>query len=223
MEYTVREGFGPSGNGDIRRCSPARGFIKEITMRKIRLLLAALALTVAGTGAAFSANAPKAAVPVEKGVEVSFDFKRKGGTGTNQYAIWIEDADGKFIKTLFVTGFTTVRGGWRYREENLHRWIEASNVAKMPRKKMDAISGATAGNRRVVKYWDLTDEDGDPVPEGDYTVYLEGTLRRENQVLYRAQVYVGGEAATIEPQPEYSGKATNDRDMIDNVVVTYTP
>ncbi len=186
-------------------------------------MLAALTLTVAWTASAWSANAPAAATPVEKGVEVSFDFSRKGGTGTNQYAIWIEDADGKFIKTIFVTSFTTVRGGWRYRNENLPRWIEASNVAKMPRKKMDAISGATAGNRRVVKYWDLTDEDGDPVPNGDYTVFLEGTIRRENQVLYRAQIYVGGEPATIEPLPEYTGKATTDRDMIQNVVVKYTP
>ncbi|MCD7895744.1 MAG: DUF2271 domain-containing protein [Planctomycetaceae bacterium] len=192
-------------------------------MSKVRFMLAALTLTVAWTASAWSANAPAAATPVEKGVEVSFDFSRKGGTGTNQYAIWIEDADGKFIKTIFVTSFTTVRGGWRYRNENLPRWIEASNVAKMPRKKMDAISGATAGNRRVVKYWDLTDEDGDPVPNGDYTVFLEGTIRRENQVLYRAQIYVGGEPATIEPLPEYTGKATTDRDMIQNVVVKYTP
>ncbi|MCC8109521.1 MAG: DUF2271 domain-containing protein, partial [Planctomycetes bacterium] len=107
--------------------------------------------------------------------------------------------------------------------ENLPLLLESSTVSKMPRKKMDAISGATAGNRRVVKYWDLTDEDGDPVPNGDYTVFLEGTIRRENQVLYRAQIYVGGEPATIEPLPEYTGKATTDRDMIQNVVVKYTP
>lgn len=157
------------------------------------------------------------------GVEVSFDFSRKGGTGTNQFAIWVEDSEDKFVKTVFVTSFTTVRGGWRFRDQNLPHWIKASNVEKMPRKKMDAISGATPGSRHVAKIWDLTDEDGDPVAPGEYTVYLEGSIRRENQVLYRAQIHVGAEASSVEPIPEYAGKEEKERDMINNVRVVYTP
>lgn len=156
-------------------------------------------------------------------VEVSFDFLRKGGTGTTQFAIWVEDSEEKYIKTIFVTSFTTVRGGWRFRNQNLPNWIKTSNVEKMPRKKMDAISGATPGNRRVVKVWDLTDEDGAPVAPGEYTVYLEGTIRRENQVLYRTQIHVGGEGTSIEPVPEYAGTDEKERDMISNVSVVYTP
>lgn len=189
-------------------------------MKKACLTFFVFALALFGSLQTAQAEEAEAAAHC---VEVSFDFLRKGGTGTTQFAIWVEDSEEKYIKTVFVTSFTTVRGGWRFRNQNLPRWIHASNVEKMPRKKMDAISGATPGSRRVVKVWDLTDEDGAPVAPGEYTVYLEGTIRRENQVLYRTQIQVGGEGSAIDPTPEYAGKDEKERDMISNVHVVYTP
>ena len=46
-------------------------------------------------------------------LEVSFDYQRQAGPGSNQYAVWIENAKGEVVKTLFVTSYTTrgrVRG-----------------------------------------------------------------------------------------------------------------
>ena len=47
-------------------------------------------------------------------LEVSFDYQRQAGPGSNQYAVWIENEKGDVVKTLFVTSYTTkgrARGG----------------------------------------------------------------------------------------------------------------
>ena len=40
-------------------------------------------------------------------VEVSFNYEHQDGPGSNQYAVWVENAQGKVVRTLFVTSFTT--------------------------------------------------------------------------------------------------------------------
>ena len=48
-----------------------------------------------------------------KSLEVSFNYQKQAGPGSNQYAVWIENEKGEVVKTLFVTSFTTkgrVRG-----------------------------------------------------------------------------------------------------------------
>ena len=40
-------------------------------------------------------------------LEVSFNYQRQAGPGSNQYAVWIENEKGEFVKTLFVTSYTT--------------------------------------------------------------------------------------------------------------------
>ena len=63
-------------------------------MKKILVLVCMLSLIL-------TANAK-----VNK-LEVSFDYERQAGPGSNQYAVWVEDVNGRVIKTLFVTSFTT--------------------------------------------------------------------------------------------------------------------
>ena len=40
-------------------------------------------------------------------VEITFDYVKKQGPGSNQYAVWIENEKNEVVKTLFVTSFTT--------------------------------------------------------------------------------------------------------------------
>ncbi|MCD8029788.1 MAG: DUF2271 domain-containing protein [Bacteroides sp.] len=45
-------------------------------------------------------------------LEITVDYKRQDGRGSNQYAVWVEDAVGNLVKTLYVTQFTA-DGGYK--------------------------------------------------------------------------------------------------------------
>ena len=73
-----------------------------------------------------------------KCLEVSFDYQRQGGPGSNQYAVWIENEKGDVVKTLFVTSYTTkgrARGGEQPKREAKQRGNEyhSHNLAHVSR------------------------------------------------------------------------------------------
>ena len=51
-------------------------------------------------------------------VTVSFDFKRVNSHGTNQFAVWIENQSGEYVKTLTATKFTA-DGGYKRRPTSI--------------------------------------------------------------------------------------------------------
>ena len=81
-----------------------------------------------------------------------------------QTAVWIEDEDGQFIKTLYVSGFSGHVGATQI---VLPEWAEASNF------ETDATTGASIAAGWHQYTWDLTDHDGNQVNEGTYTVNVE--------------------------------------------------
>jgi len=89
----------------------------------------------------------KAAAGVSPKVEISFAYQKQTGMGSNQFAIWIEDSSGRYIKTLYATRFTA-KGGWQKRPQSLPGWVKASQPLNAPSSEIDAITGATpsAGN-----------------------------------------------------------------------------
>jgi hypothetical protein len=151
-------------------------------------------------------------------VEVSFEFTRQGGRATNQFAIWIEDAQGQVIKTLSVTRWTA-RGGWNRRPDSIPVWVRQSNVSSMSRGQIDTISSATPRTGLLTFSWDGTNNRGMPVPDGEYMLTLEGTLRWENRVIYSVPIVLGQGANIAEVNVEYFGESTTERSMINNVRV----
>jgi hypothetical protein len=116
-----------------------------------------------------------AAVAVETGpsgpppTELSFSVLTKSLAGRyaprNIGAIWIEDAGGKWVKTLAVWAFI--------RERYLTRFRTASTGNRV-----DAVAGATLSQHTTHSVtWDLADANGTPVPDGDYRVVIETTDR----------------------------------------------
>ena len=126
--------------------------------------------------------------PALGGVEISFDFTRMSTHASNQLAIWVEDVDGRLVRTVLVTNFTAARRGYRNRDMALLHWVSAAEPEGMSDGQIDAISSATPSAGRLVYFWDLTDQNGDRVPDGVYTVYLEGTLYWESNVLFSAVI-----------------------------------
>ena len=141
-----------------------------------------------------------ASIPAEGGeeeqpalgsVEISFDYERIGSHATNQMAIWVEDADGELVNTVFVTKFASARRGYRSRDMAISHWVGAANPESMSDGQIDAISSATPSEGHLSYYWDLTDQTGNRVPDEVYTVYLEGTLFWESNVLFSAVIDTG--------------------------------
>jgi hypothetical protein len=154
-------------------------------------------------------------------VDVSFEYRRQSGFGSNQFAIWVENAGKEIVRTLFVTDFTAGRGGWKIREQSLPLWVASSDIANMPSGEVDAVTGATPASGKVTVSWDCRNKDGAPVPSGEYTLVLEATLRGENRVVYRTPVVIGGAARFIAPEPRYFGPDKAERGMIEDVTVDY--
>jgi len=150
--------------------------------------------------------------------EVSFSFTRQSGAASNQFAVWVENAQGQYVKTLYATRWTA-NGGWQRRPTSIPIWVNRAALAEMPQAQVDAVSGATGQTGNRVFAWDGTDRNGNPVPPGNYVVYVEGTLRWENQVLFRAPITIGQGAAAAEVSTSFAGASTAERGMLGGVTV----
>ena len=152
-------------------------------------------------------------------VNIAFDYAHMPTIASNQIAIWAEDSNGRIVKTLLVTDFTAKRRGYRNREMTLSGWVSAAEPDEMSDAQIDAISSATPGSGHLEYTWDLTDEDGDRVPDGIYTLNLEGTLFWESDVQFKTVINTGrsqsGELQTeiIRNEPENH----ENEDMITDV------
>ena len=71
---------------------------------------------------AIALNKKKAEKKATK-LEVSFNYQRQNGPGSNQYAVWIENEKGEVVKTLFVTSFTT-KGRVRGNEQPMRGYVK---------------------------------------------------------------------------------------------------
>ena len=149
---------------------------------KILLALTALMLA-AGTAPAEGVSSEGAA-----GIEICFIYQRGTTIASNQLAVWVEDADGAVVKTLMVTDFTAGRRGYRDRTMSLPAWVAAADPESMTDEEIDTVSGATPGQGELVYVWDFTNQSGGRVPEGIYTVHVEGTFYWESDVLYTAVI-----------------------------------
>jgi hypothetical protein len=175
-----------------------------------KLFLFVLLTTLILTGAMAQTSQPAA--------ELTFNFTRQSGAASNQFAVWIENAQGQFVKTLYATRYTA-NGGWTRRATSIPVWVKKSNLADMTSAQVDAITGATPRAGSLTYTWDGTDSRGAPVPAGDYVIFLEGTLRWENQVLYSAPVRLGQGASVPAVKVEYSSDPMPERVMIEDVRV----
>ena len=156
------------------------------------------------------------------GVSIDFDYTRMSGKASNQMAIWVEDEAGSTIKTLFVTGFTASRRGYRSREDALAFWVQATNPENISDSDIDAISSATPAPGTQHFEWDLTDNDGQIVQEGKYCIKLEGTLFWSSNVLYTGMIDIGITApGELEVSVERSEPDNTDNEtMVQNVRMT---
>ncbi|NLW45923.1 MAG: DUF2271 domain-containing protein [Firmicutes bacterium] len=154
-------------------------------------------------------------------VEISFPFVKQKGYASNQFAVWIEDAEGNFLKTLYVTNFTA-RKGYKTREDSLKTWVKRSKRAEAAKEEIDAVSGATPRTGKLTYTWNCDDRQGNPVSPGNYRFFVEGTLFWKSNVIYSGTITVGGKGgASILVKAEYSSSDEKNKNMIGPVTAVY--
>lgn len=156
-----------------------------------------------------------------KQVAVSYKLNRIPGPGSNQLAMWIEDASGNYVRSIYASKFTA-SGGYAKRPSSLSVWVEKAGWANASQAEIDAVSGSTqmAGENTLV--WDCTDKNGKPVANGTYFVKMEANIKNERKMFFSAPVNVGGPAMRVEGVVSYlpEDAAAGDK-IFENVVVEY--
>ena len=165
--------------------------------------------------------------PKPGSLELSFNYTKQAGPGSNQYAVWVENADGQVVKTLFVTEFTA-KGrsrdgskparGYTYRTSCVPTWVQHVNAEALADEQMDAFTGATPAESGVQTFtWDFTDQAGQPVAKGTYRFYLEATYNGASVVTYTGTVTYGAPAGELPVESSYIEKSDERIDMITDV------
>lgn len=175
-----------------------------------------------------STDAQELAQPTKvKSLEVSFDYQRQAGPGSNQYAVWIENEKGDVVKTLFVTSYTT-KGRTRPGEEPMRgyvkrpacvpTWVKVSKVAEQTDQQLDAFTGATPqadGTQTFI--WDFTDQSGKAVPKGTYKVFVEATLFGDSDIIYSGTFSTKDKAGDIALTSALTKEDEAHKNMVTNV------
>lgn len=179
-------------------------------------------------------DAPDTEAPkyIKGEVVISFDFVKQSGSASNQFAVWVEDMSGNYIKTLYVSEWAA-RGGYQKRPDAIAFWVSRVNRASMPETEVDAVSGATPATGPQSYTWDLTDRNGKPVPAGEYMFLVEGTLRWKNFAIYSGIITISDVSDTIVADRGYVYEKSDNQkaltessvenDMIGTVTAVFTP
>jgi len=153
-------------------------------------------------------------------LKIDVDYERQPGHASNQYAIWIEDAEGVLVKTLFVTSYTA-EGGYKPRPACVPVWVKKANPDNLSIEEVDAFSGATPQSGLQTYTWDLTDNSGSLVNDGAYTLIVEGTLFGDSEVIFKAPVTIGKKEASIDVESSFTSEDEKNKGMIKYVKVEY--
>jgi len=162
-----------------------------------------------------------------KSLEVSFDYQKQAGPGSNQYAVWIENEKGDVVKTLFVTSYTTkgrARGGepakrgYIVRPACVPTWVKTVKADDQSDQQLDAVTGATpqAGGMQTFT-WDFTDQQGKAVPQGNYTIKVEATLYFDSDIIYSGTFSTKDKAGDINLASTLTKEDEKHKDMVTNV------
>lgn len=156
---------------------------------KITLLTLVLAFTVNAQNLTF--NYTTKMLPYNKGYEFSPE---------HVFAIWVEDANGKFVNTIAMYGFI--------RNNYLETWHSKSGGFTE-----DGMTGATLTSHIPQSFeWNLKSYIGRPVANGEYKLCFEYTSRNAQGPIYRFPITITGENFTLTP---------TDKEYLTDISIAY--
>jgi hypothetical protein len=158
-------------------------------------------------------------------VIIAYTLHRIPKMASNQLAVWIEDAEGRFVRTLFATDFMARRRGFLKRPQVCPEWVRAADLGQLDPKAIDAVSGATQKPGPVTLVWDCTAADGRPVAPGPYLFKVEGNLFWEKRVLWTGRIEVGTAASESAAAVQYLPDASSAQEgvLVEGVTARFQP
>lgn len=198
-------------------------------MKKIITAIIAILLLVAPA----VALGKKGKTAKAKTLEVSFNYQKQKGPGSNQYAVWIENDKGEVVKTLFVTSFTTkgrVRGneqpvrGYIKRPACVPTWVKNAKANDLTDQQIDAFTGATPQASGMQTFtWDFTDQEGKAVKKGTYKVLVEATLFNASTITYSGSFSTKDKAGVVALTSQLTEPNEEHKDMVTDVKAVLLP
>lgn len=124
-------------------------------------------------------------------VDVELASPERGFFRRPYVAVWIEDPEGKPVRTLAAWLMNT-RKGWRWLRD-LRRWHRANLYIPDDQATafLDAVSTPTRQPGKYTLSWDGTDDKKKTVAQGDYVVCIEAAREHGTYQLMKQPVAIG--------------------------------
>ncbi len=138
---------------------------------------------------------------------------------TYHTAMWLEDKDGKMVKTLFVSQELSVN---EYKQGiACPTWIKQSSWAKADKSVVDAVTGPTPNVGSGTMSFDLNQLG---IAPGSYRFCFQVHIVDKYNVLFRGAVDVGQAAQEVKIEELYSpNKPGASHEIVRDVYVQYVP
>jgi len=153
-------------------------------------------------------------------LEVKFLYVEPGTVDPSYHtAIWLEDQDGKLVKTLFVSNELSTT---QYKSGKVcPDWVQQAGWEKAPKSQVDAVTGPTPEVGAGTLTLDLAKLD---VPEGKYRFRFQVHIAEEYNVLFQGQLTVGKSEQEVKIETLYRpSKPDIGTDVVRDVQVHYYP
>ncbi len=158
--------------------------------------------------------------PIAGTIEVSFVFGSPEGVQPSyQTALWLQDAKGQYIKSLFVSEYLAYGG---FNDPTIcPDWIKVANWDKATEADYEAVSRPTPPVGQNTLNINLQ---GKGIVAGRYEYLLEVHLVEKFNILCRGQIDIGNQASESKPEITYSPeKHPAAESVISSVLIKYSP
>lgn len=138
---------------------------------------------------------------------------------TYHTCMWLEDKNGKLVKTLFVSNELSAN---EYKQgDACPDWLKQSSWAKAPKSLVDAVTGPTPNVGSGAMAFDLSQLG---LAAGSYVFCFQVHIAEKYNVLYRGTFTAGQSAQDVKMEVLYSaGKPPGDENIVRDVHVQYVP
>lgn len=157
-------------------------------------------------------------------VNIQYRLYHRPTIASNQIAIWIEDENHQYVKTLYASSFTA-EGGYTSRPESLPEWRKSANWSHASKEEIERVSLPMQKPGMHSVYWDCTDQIGKSVKPGTYIFNVEGNIYWSNRVIYSGKIVVGEQEQTGTASPTYlpSESAKQNGTLLEQVSAKFLP